>query len=98
MASIYEKAPFFKLTREWEAKTELPEVYKLQSTNPRTKYKAEIHKDSGTLGIKFRVYARSNAHRFPLKYRETRLGLRPELCRVWQCAPGLLAERLEADP
>ena len=53
MASIYKKPPFFKISREWEAKTKLPKVYKLQSNNPRTKYKAEIHKDSGTLGIKF---------------------------------------------
>ena len=53
MASIYKKSPFFKLTREWDAKTKLPEVYKLQSNNPRTKYKAEIHKDLGTLRIEF---------------------------------------------
>jgi hypothetical protein len=31
----------------------LPEVYKLQSNNPYNKYKAEIHKDDGQLGIKF---------------------------------------------
>ncbi len=31
----------------------LPKVYKLQSNNPRNKYKAEIHKDDGLLGIKF---------------------------------------------
>ena len=53
MAIIYEKPPFFKLSREWDAKTKLPEVYKLQSNNPRTKYTAKIHKDSGTLGIEF---------------------------------------------
>ena len=53
MASIYEKPPFFKIFREWDTKTKLPEVYKLQSNNPCTKYKAEIHKDSGTLGIEF---------------------------------------------
>ena len=41
MASIYEKPPFFKLTKEWDTKTKLPEVYKLQSNN------------SGTLGIEF---------------------------------------------
>jgi hypothetical protein len=51
MASIYEKLPFFKLSREWDAKTKLPEVYKLQSNNLCNKYKAKIHKDSGTLGI-----------------------------------------------
>ncbi len=31
----------------------LPKVYKLQSNDPRNKYKAEIHKDNGLLGIKF---------------------------------------------
>jgi len=35
MASIYEKPPFFKLTREWDAKTKLPEVYKLQLKSTR---------------------------------------------------------------
>jgi hypothetical protein len=53
MASIYEKPPFFKLSREWDAKTKLPKVYKLQSNNPHIKYKAKIHKDLGTLGIEF---------------------------------------------
>jgi hypothetical protein len=53
LASIYEKPPFFKLSREWDAKTKLPKVYKLQSNNPHIKYKADIHKDLGTLGIKF---------------------------------------------
>ncbi len=31
----------------------LPEVCKLQSNDPRNKFKAEIHKDDGLLGIKF---------------------------------------------
>jgi hypothetical protein len=31
----------------------LPEVYKLQSNNPRNKYKAKIHEDDGLIGIKF---------------------------------------------
>ncbi len=31
----------------------LPEVYKLQSNNPRNKFKAKIHKDDGLLGTKF---------------------------------------------
>ena len=53
MACNYEKPPFFKLSREWDAKTKLPEVYKLQSNNPQIKYKAEIHKDLGALGIEF---------------------------------------------
>jgi hypothetical protein len=53
MASIYKKPPFFKLSREWDAKTKLPKVYKLQSNDPHNKYKAKIHKDLGTLGIEF---------------------------------------------
>jgi hypothetical protein len=53
MVSIYEKLPFFKLSREWDAKTKLPEVYKLQSNDLCNKYKAEIHRDSGTLGIEY---------------------------------------------
>ncbi len=53
MASIYKKKPFFVLQRRWDTKTVLPEVYKLQSSDPRNKHKAEIHKDDGLLGIKF---------------------------------------------
>ena len=53
MASIFEKKPFFKTAREWDAKTKLNEVYKLQSNDPRNKCKAEIPKDSGGLGIEF---------------------------------------------
>jgi hypothetical protein len=52
MASIYEKACFV-LQHCWDTKTVLPKVYKLQSNNPRNKYKAEIHKDDGLLRIKF---------------------------------------------
>jgi hypothetical protein len=47
------KKAFFVLQRRWDTKTVLPKVYKLQSNNPRIKYKAEIHKDDGLLGIKF---------------------------------------------
>jgi hypothetical protein len=53
MASIYKKKPFFVLQCRWDTKTVLPEVYKLQSNDPRNKYKAEIYKDDGQLGIKF---------------------------------------------
>ena len=53
MASIFEKKPFFKTAREWDAKTKFNEVYKLQSNDPRNKCKAEIPKDSGGLGIEF---------------------------------------------
>jgi len=55
MASIYEKPPLFKLQKTWNEKTILPEVYKLMSPNPRSKNKAEIHKDSGLYGIEFIV-------------------------------------------
>ncbi len=51
MASIYEKKPIFILQRWWDTKTVLPKVYKLHSNNPHNKYKAEIHKDDGLLGI-----------------------------------------------
>jgi hypothetical protein len=53
MASISEKKPFFKWTREWDAKTKFNKVYKLQSNDLRNKYKVEIPKDSGSLGIEF---------------------------------------------
>jgi hypothetical protein len=53
MASIFEKKPFYKMAREWDAKTKLNEVYKLQSNDPRNKYKAKIPKDLGGLGIEF---------------------------------------------
>ncbi len=53
MASIYKKKPFFVLQRQWDTKTVLPEVYKLQSNDPRNKHKTEIHKDDGLLGIMF---------------------------------------------
>ncbi len=53
MASIFKKKPFFKTAREWDAKTNFNEVYKLQSNDPRIKYKAEILKDLGGLGIEF---------------------------------------------
>ncbi len=73
MVCNYEKPPFFKQTREWDAKTKLPEVYKLQSNNPLIKYKAEIHKDSGALGIEFMldrtiVDFNSNTARINLDY------------------------------
>ena len=53
MASIYERAPLFENRKTWSEKTPLGDVYKLQSNNPHNKFKAEIHKDSGNLGIEF---------------------------------------------
>jgi hypothetical protein len=53
MASIFEKKPFLKSTCKWDAKTKFNKVYKLQSNDLRNKYKAEIPKDSGSLGIEF---------------------------------------------
>ncbi len=38
---------------QWDTKTVQPEVYKLQSNDSHNKYKAEIHKGDGQLGIKF---------------------------------------------
>jgi len=53
MASLYERAPLFENKKTWSEKTPLGDVYKLQSNNPRNNFKAEIHKDSGNLGIEF---------------------------------------------
>jgi hypothetical protein len=53
MASIYERLPFFKAQKTWSEKTPLGDVYKLQSNSLHNKQKAEIHKDSGQLGIEF---------------------------------------------
>jgi hypothetical protein len=51
MASNYEKEPIFLLERTWDNNTKLPEKYKFQGTNTRNK--AEVHIDSGTLGVEF---------------------------------------------
>jgi hypothetical protein len=45
--------PHFKGQKTWSEKTPISYDYKLQSTNPRNKQKAKIHKDSGQFGIKF---------------------------------------------
>ena len=50
MASIFKKKPFFKSTSKWDAKTKLKGVY---INDLRNKYKAEIPKDSRSLGIEF---------------------------------------------
>ncbi len=49
MASIFEKKPFFKSTREWDTKTKFNKVYKLQSNDLCNKYKAKILKYLGSL-------------------------------------------------
>jgi hypothetical protein len=51
MASNYEKESIFLLKRTWDDNTKLPEKYKFQGTNTRDK--AEVHIDSGTLGMEF---------------------------------------------
>jgi hypothetical protein len=51
MASNYEKEPIFLLERTWDDNTKWPEKYKFQGTN--TWNKAEVHIDSGTLGMEF---------------------------------------------
>ncbi len=53
-----EKA-LFVLQSRWNTKTVLPKVYKLQSNDPRNKYKAKIHKDDDQLGIKFTLTRQS---------------------------------------
>jgi hypothetical protein len=49
--SNYEKEPIFLLERTWDNITKLPEKYKFQGINTRNK--AEVHIDSGTLGMEF---------------------------------------------
>jgi hypothetical protein len=52
MASNYEKEPIFLLEeRTKDNSTKLPEKYKFQGTNTRNK--AEVHINSGTLGMEF---------------------------------------------
>ena len=51
MVSNYKKEPIFLLERTWDDSTKLPEKYKFQGTNTRNK--AEVHIDSGTLGMEF---------------------------------------------
>jgi hypothetical protein len=53
MVSIYEKKPFYVLQRCWDTKTVLPKIYKLQSNDPRNKYKAKIYKGDGLLRVEF---------------------------------------------
>jgi hypothetical protein len=55
MASYYEKLPHFILERAWDEKTQLPETYKLHSNDSCNKIKAEVHQDSGKLGVEFTV-------------------------------------------
>jgi hypothetical protein len=84
MARIYKKKPFFVLQHWWDTKTVLPKVYKLQSNNLRNKYKAEIHKDDGLLGIEFTLNKTISE---VIRASEKLPGLRHKLCPVWQCAP-----------
>jgi hypothetical protein len=53
MVSNYKKEPIFLLKRTWDDSTKLPEKekYKFQGTNTRNK--AEVHIDSGVLGMEF---------------------------------------------
>ena len=55
MVSIFEKEPFNKRKKLWDSNTRLPEVYKLLSNDPTNKAKAEVHRDSRTLGLEFTV-------------------------------------------
>jgi hypothetical protein len=45
----------FVLEKTWDEKTRPPETYKLQSNDSRNKIKAEVHQDSGKLGVKFTI-------------------------------------------
>ena len=52
MTSIYKKTPHFLLSKIWDEKTSLRETYKLQINDLHNKVKAEVHQDSGKLGVK----------------------------------------------
>jgi len=49
MASIFEKEPIFSHVRPWDDTTKLPEKFKFSGTSG----KAEVHVDSGSLGVEF---------------------------------------------
>jgi hypothetical protein len=49
MASIFEKEPIFLIERTWDDKTKLPEKFKFSGKAG----KAEVHIDSGLLGLEF---------------------------------------------
>jgi hypothetical protein len=51
MARTHKKEPIFLLKRTWDDSTKLPEKYKFQGTNNQNK--AEVHTDSGMLGMEF---------------------------------------------
>jgi hypothetical protein len=55
MALIYEKPLHILRAKLWDEKTSLSETYTLQSNDTRNKVKAEVHLDSGQLGIEFTV-------------------------------------------
>ncbi len=47
--------PIFVLEKTWDEKTRLPKTYKLQSSDSQNKIKAEVHQDSGKLGVKITI-------------------------------------------
>jgi hypothetical protein len=51
VAINYKKEPIFLLESTWVVNTKLPEKYKFQGTNIQNK--AEVHINSGTLGMEF---------------------------------------------
>jgi hypothetical protein len=56
MASIYEKPPLFLLEKSFDKKNLPKEAYKMQNKDPRfDKLKAEVHIDSGRLGVEFTI-------------------------------------------
>jgi hypothetical protein len=49
MASIFEREPIFAYDRPWDDETKLSEKFKFSGTSR----KAEVHVDSGSLGMEF---------------------------------------------
>jgi hypothetical protein len=57
MASIYKKPPLFLLEKSFDEKNLPKEAYKMQHKDPCfDKLKAEVHINSGRLGVEFTVY------------------------------------------
>jgi hypothetical protein len=54
MASMYERVPLYKVVKAWDNNnSNLSDVYKHQSKDPRNKICIEIHKDNGKYCIEF---------------------------------------------
>jgi hypothetical protein len=70
MASIFKHEPIFSHERPWDDATKLPEKYKFSGTSR----KAEVHMDSGSLGMEV-FYEKTDSPRLPLGSYQAKLEL-----------------------